>query len=233
MAISQEEWDKLPDHIKREIHAHANAAKEAQQRLQKWDEWAEPNREILSRWPETVKKIREAEDKDADDVTFEEVQKAHRQRARETQEHRQYIENLSVELGQTRQQLEQIARGQQTTVSVAAHLAKWQSEDSRRDARELPRIAQEKNAQSFEDATRLYDEEVAKRQPAGNTRTVRFVRPGADESRSHRLNRDSRVSDEIMAALNAGDAPQSPTPMVWKKGHRAGSPVPELNSEGR
>jgi len=234
MSISQEEWNKLPDNIRREITAYAQAA----QRAAQWDQWAEPNRELLQRWPETVKRLREAQDAEearaAEDMTFEEVQKQTRQRAREAQEHRQYIQDLAGQLGQTRQQLEQLAQGQRTSVNIAAHLAKWQAEDPRRDARELYRLAQERNAQNFEDATRIYDEEQAKRQQ-GNTRTVRFTRPGADENRQRRFSRDIQVADDVMRVLNegAGDFPQSPTQMVWKKGHRAGSPVPELNSESR
>lgn len=234
MPISQEEWQKLPENIRREITSYAQAAQQAQQCLQQWDQWAEPNRQVLSRWPDVVKKLREQEDQEkaraSEELTFEEVQKQTRQRARETQEHRAYIGQLAGELGRTRQQLEQIARGQQTSVNIAAHLAKWQAEDPRRDARELFRLAQERGTSSWEDATKLYDEEVAKRGQQGNQRAVRFVRPGND--REQRLNRDTQVSDAIMAALNSnsGDQAQSPTEMVWRKGGRGKQqPFPEMN----
>ncbi len=236
MAITQEQWDALPDNIKREIQAYANTAQQAQQRLQQWDAWAEPNREYLSRWPETVQRLREAQDReDSEELTFEETQKRLRQTQREAQEHRRYIQDLSLQLGATRQQLENLAGRQQSTVSLSAQLAKWQSEDpQRRDARELVRLASERGINDWETATRTYDEEQSKRQPAGTQRAMRFVRPGADDNRQHRLNRDTQVADEVMRVLNAGgdQQAQSPIEMVWRKGRRPGNPIPEMN-EGR
>ncbi len=230
MAITQEQWNALPENIKREITAYANTAQQAQQRLRQWDEWAEPNREVLNRWPEVVKKLQEQED---EELTYEETQKRLKQTQREAAEHRRYIQQLAGELGATRQQLENLAGRQISTVNLSAQIAKWQSEEpQKRDARELVRLASERGISDWNDATKLYDEEVARRQQ-GNTRAVRFTRPGADENRQHRLNRDTQVADEVMRVLNAGgDQAQSPTEMVWRKGRRPGNPIPEMN-EGR
>jgi len=146
-----------------------------------------PNERRVAATPETVQKIREAQNReDEEELTYEETQKRLKQTQREAAEHRQHIQNLAVQVGQQRQQLENLAGRQQSTVSLSAQLAKWQSEDpQRRDARELVRLASERGISDWETATKAYDEQQSQRQPVGNTRAVRFTRPGADENRAH------------------------------------------------
>lgn len=238
MAISQEEWNALPEKIRHEITAYAHGMTQAQQRATKWEQWAgQPqNKEILDRWDEVTSKIRKVEEQE--ELTYEETQRLLKQTQRETREHRTYIQAISDGFAQQRRELEGVRANQREVIALGARLAKWTAEDpAHHDPNELLRIAGEKGINTFDDAAKLYDEERAKKgqsAAADNHAGVRYVRPG-NETREHRLGREVMVSDAMAAALHAGEAAagfDSPIQSIWtRRTRRPANPVPELNDK--